>query len=593
MQMHHTYNPSTSKPGRLGRIIGIGYALGLLMTGGVMWALNGYDILSGAVAGGLFGLFSMTLGFTGFSIMTRNLKREEAKRKQLQDSFSKLNAELEFIIEDRTRDLEVVVQRLKSTNRSACIGYWSYELANQKLIWSDIAREIHEVAEGFEPDSESAMAFYKGDAERQTVLEAVDDVVGSGGSSELEFEIVTAKGNLKWVHVIVFAEYDGKGNCVSVLGTIQDINTRKLAEIKLHQDQVFLQQVIDAIPVNVYVKDLNSRKVLINDKELKMMGVAHKSEVIGKTDYELFPQSSAYKSQVEDQQVFKTGLPFHSEETRMDLKDGRTEWFISSKTPHKDHSGNIVGLIGVSVNITERKKLEENLKKYAILEARALEMEQLAYIASHDLKEPLLTVGAYIREYFEVYGNQQDEEALHFQQIIERGMDRMQKMIDGLLNYSRTSVKEDLQAVALDELLREVREDLADLMVRSNAVVEVAEALPVVRCYPEKLKALFLNLVTNAIKYQDKPIPVIRITMADKPHYWLFCVEDNGIGISEKYYDQIFAMFKRLHSRHEYEGTGIGLAQCQKLVEIHSGKIWVESELTKGSKFYFTIPKDL
>lgn len=361
---------------------------------------------------------------------------------------------------------------------------------------------------------------------------------------------------------------------------------------ELTQEREFLQQVIDTLPVNVYVKDLESRKILVNSEEMRLMGFTDKSQVIGKNDFDLFPEESAKISRKEDLEVFQNAKAFHSSETNMKLADGRNEWFITSKIPIRDEKGKVSGLIGVSVNITDRKKLEEKLQSYAVLEAKTQEMEQLTYITSHDLKEPLLTIKAYISELFADYGDDLGEDAKYFQRVIEKGVLRMQKLVDGLLEYSRTSARENLQKLNVEELINEICEDLEMVIDETRAKVTVFD-LPSILCYPDKLKSLFQNLISNAMKYQDKNDPEVRISCLDKGAYWQFKVSDNGIGIEPRDYKKIFSMFKRLHSKNEYEGTGIGLAQCQKIVEIHNGKIWVESEKARGSHFYFTISKDL
>ena len=541
----------------------------------------------------LMGVLILVISLIGVSLIAFQLYHEENIRSNLENKLKQINAQLESKVEKRTRELKETVNFLNRTNESAKIGFWTLDIKTKDVSWSEVTRSIHEVDSSFVPDYSTGVQFYKDERDRQVITNAVTKAVNDGVPWDLELEIVTAKGNVKWVRTIGFAEHDQDGNCLKIAGTFQDIHERKMAEIILKEERQFLQLVIDTIPVNVYAKDLDSRKTLVNKQELDLMGVTSMEDVLGKSDFDLYPEKSASISRAEDLKVFETGESFESAETSIEFPDGRQEWFITSKIPFRDHQNVVKGLIGVSVNITERKKLERKLQNYAILEAKAKEMEQLAYIASHDLKEPLLTVNAYISELFADYGDQLDGEAKYFQGIIEKGIGRMQQLVDGLLDYSRASAKEDLKEINVEELLDDVRDDLSQIIESSDAKIEVDLELGKIKGYPSKLRSLFQNLLSNGIKYRKDKAPLIRISGKKEDNNWLFCVADNGIGIDPMYFDQIFSMFKRLHSRHEYEGTGIGLAQCQKIVEIHNGKIWVESVKGRGSNFYFTIAKDL
>ncbi len=559
--------------------------------GVVRLARAGLVSLEGSIT--LTGVLILVVSLIGVTLIAFQLFREEEVRTSLEHKLKRINTELETQVEKRTKELKETVDLLNRTNDSAKIGYWTLDVNTHEVSWSAVTRTIHEVDSSFVPDYSTGVQFYKSEKDKQDITNAVTKAANQGVSWDLELEIITAQGNVKWVRTIGFAEHDSAGNCVKIAGTFQDIHERKMAEIKLSEERQFLQLAIDTIPVNVYAKDLESRKTLVNKQELELLGVSNVEDVLGKNDFDLYPEESAKISRAEDLKVFETGESYESEETSIQFSDGRQEWFITSKIPFKDFQGVVKGLIGVSVNITERKKLEYKLQNYAILEAKAKEMEQLAYIASHDLKEPLLTVKAYISELFADFGHQLDGEARYFQKTIEKGIDRMQTLVDGLLDYSRASAREELKVINVRELLGEVCESLSQTIEASGAIIQKDFELPDIKCYPIKLRSLFQNLISNGIKYQDEQTPKIQVSAEQFDEYWQFCIADNGIGIESQYYDQIFSMFKRLHSRHEYEGTGIGLAQCQKIVEFHNGKIWVESVKGKGSNFYFTIAKDL
>jgi light-regulated signal transduction histidine kinase (bacteriophytochrome) len=258
-------------------------------------------------------------------------------------------------------------------------------------------------------------------------------------------------------------------------------------------------------------------------------------------------------------------------------------------SPIKNKNGKIAGVSKILRDITKNKEQEENLRKYAILESKSKEMEQFAYIASHDLREPLLTIKNYMKLFLKNFGDALDDESKQYIESIVRASNRMDTLIRDLLDYSRLSQLKELKEVDTNILVKEIESDLAFLISSNNAVI-TTEKLPVVKAYPTELKILFQNLIANAIKFRKKDIPPkIHISSSKTGSVWGFEIKDNGIGIAEEDQEKVFHMFKRLHSRQEYEGTGIGLAYCKKIVELHNGNIYIESQPGAGSSFKFTI----
>jgi light-regulated signal transduction histidine kinase (bacteriophytochrome) len=219
------------------------------------------------------------------------------------------------------------------------------------------------------------------------------------------------------------------------------------------------------------------------------------------------------------------------------------------------------------------------------------EIEQFAYIASHDLQEPLRTISNYTGLFQKRFKGKLGEEADKHLDFIAGATRRMQSLIRDLLDYSRIEVEKNKIAVNCDLLIADILSDMTLLITESKAQIS-ATHLPVISGYLSGLKSLFQNLITNAIKFRKKNAsPIITITAEVKSNEWAFAIKDDGIGIDKLFYNKLFVIFQRLHNKDEYSGTGIGLAQCKKIVDLHGGRIWVESELEKGSTFYFTIPK--
>jgi light-regulated signal transduction histidine kinase (bacteriophytochrome) len=229
-------------------------------------------------------------------------------------------------------------------------------------------------------------------------------------------------------------------------------------------------------------------------------------------------------------------------------------------------------------------------KRTRQLEARNRELEQFVYIASHDLQEPLRTVNSLTEHLASNYTGNFDENGQKSMRYITQSAARMSNLIKALLDYSRIGKNLEMSPVNSRAVLDDVRADLAAEIEEARADIRVG-ALPTVTANRTELRLLFQNLVNNAIKFRRPDAdPVINIGSRHHDGEWEFHVSDNGMGISANHHEKIFAIFQRLNNRSEYPGTGIGLAHCKKIVEMHGGRIWVSSEPGRGSTFYFTIP---
>ncbi|WP_299151086.1 YfiR/HmsC family protein [uncultured Dokdonia sp.] len=256
-------------------------------------------------------------------------------------------------------------------------------------------------------------------------------------------------------------------------------------------------------------------------------------------------------------------------------------------------------------NYRTKKKLIEQLtlQNTTILEQKEElsqkneDLEQFAYIASHDLQEPLNTISSFIGLIRGDYGEQFDEVGLQSLEFIEEASDRMAKLINMLLEYSRIGKTRVFTQVDTHKVLQDLEKDITSLVTRTGGTINYTQ-LPVVSGSEVELRLLFQNLITNALKFcpEDRRpilnISTTKVSNVDNPSQgmWQFSFSDNGIGIHQAHQDRIFSIFQRLHTNDEYEGTGIGLAHCKKIVSIHKGSIWLDSELGKGTTFYFTIP---
>jgi PAS domain S-box-containing protein len=253
------------------------------------------------------------------------------------------------------------------------------------------------------------------------------------------------------------------------------------------------------------------------------------------------------------------------------------------------------GRIDHYIDITELKRLENSLREESEnLERSNEKLEEFSHVVSHDLKEPLRTVETFSGFLLEDYEDRLDEEGVEYLHTLRRTSARMRQLINDLLSLSSIHMDtKSFERINTQRLLDEIREDLDARLKGVN--LQVADGLPPVKGSTVRIRELFSNLITNAIKYNDKALPMVRIgwQMQEPSANGMatFYVEDNGIGIESRYQQRIFGIFQKLHPREDYEGTGAGLAICKRIVEEHGGKIWVNSEVGRGSTFFFTIPR--
>jgi PAS domain S-box-containing protein len=257
-----------------------------------------------------------------------------------------------------------------------------------------------------------------------------------------------------------------------------------------------------------------------------------------------------------------------------------------------DEAGKALKMVGTVQDITDRKKAEDELKAtLKDLKRSNTELEQFAYIASHDLQEPLRMVASFTQLLQNRYQDKLDEDANDFINFAVDGATRMQNLINDLLIFSRVGTRGNpFKKIDMGAVLEGVIATFRQLIKETNATLTY-NSLPMIFADGSQMIELLQNLISNAIKFRTEEPPRIHVSGEVKADKWIFSVIDNGIGIDSQYFDRIFIIFQRLHKKDEFGGTGIGLAICKKIVERHGGKIWVESELGKGSTFYFSIPK--
>tara|TARA_R110002020_G_scaffold387546_1_gene598322 strand:+ start:130920 stop:132884 length:1965 start_codon:yes stop_codon:yes gene_type:complete len=327
----------------------------------------------------------------------------------------------------------------------------------------------------------------------------------------------------------------------------------------------------------------------VNDKLCEKSQYS-KEEIIGKT-HNIF--NSGYHTADFFKTLWDTVLKgeIWIGEINNKTRNGDLMWLRTTIVPFANESGKVYKFLTIRQDITLEKEAEGILKEYVNkLEHQNQELDQYNYITSHDLQEPLRTISSFVELLETEYSSQFDDQARLYFDFISQASCRMRNLINSLLEYSRIGGNRELAPVDCNLLVSQISNDLNKIIKENDATI-LYKNLPVVNGYETELRLLIQNLIHNAIKFRKKEIaPIIEISAHEEPEKWVFSVKDNGIGIADKYLKKIFIIFQRLHDRDTFEGTGIGLAHCKKVVRLHGGQIWAESQPGEGSTFFFTIP---
>ena len=400
-------------------------------------------------------------------------------------------------------------------------------------------------------------------------------------------------GGEAWVEVHDARVCNATGEATGMRTLLLDISKRKRAEEELRASEARLRLLAHALRCAdecISITDTEDRFLYVNEAFFRTYGY-REQELIGQ--HVAILRSARTSAEAQNEILPATLAGSWRGELWNRSKEGREFPISLSASPIYDEDGRKVALVGVARDITESKRMEEAIRTRSEKLARSNEeLERFAYVASHDLQEPLRMVASFTQLLSKRYSGKLDETADRYIDYAVDGAKRMQQLIADLLAYSRVNNKEiELRQADSEALMVAAVQNLRVTIQESGASVDW-DQLPEVWVDQTQFIQLFQNLVGNAIKFRQKETaPQIHVSAEDTGAEWLFSVKDNGIGIDPRQADRVFQIFQRLHTRAEYPGTGIGLAVCQKVVERHGGKIWVESEPGAGSTFRFTIPK--
>lgn len=355
---------------------------------------------------------------------------------------------------------------------------------------------------------------------------------------------------------------------------------------KIEQERNRLLAMFDGIEESIYVADPETYELLHVNKAFKQNWG---KDAIGEKCYKVLQGRDTPCPFCTNDKIFGENLGKTYKWEFKNEVNGR--WYRCTDKAIKWTDGRMVRF-ELASDITNRKRAEEKLMQLnQKLEQSNKELEQFAYVASHDLQEPLRMISSFTKLFERRYKDLVDQDGREFIEYIVEGAERMQNLIEELLKFSRIQTRgKPFEKIDIASVIEQVKKNLQMYIEESDASL-IYDNLPRIKCDKSQMILLFQNLIQNAIKFRSDKSPEIKIDAEENENYWKFKVEDNGIGIKEEYLNKIFRIFQRLHSRKEYQGTGTGLALCKRIVERHGGKIWVESKPDQGSQFYFTITK--
>lgn len=363
---------------------------------------------------------------------------------------------------------------------------------------------------------------------------------------------------------------------------LRDITERKRAEQAALESEARYHHVLDAMMEGCQIIDFDWRYVYVNDV-VALQGRHTRAELINHTMMEVYPGIETTDLFEALRQCMEQRTPRRME-NQFYFEDGNVGWFELSIQPARE------GIFILSTDITERKRAEESLLRTTEdLRRSNRELEQFAYVSSHDLQEPLRMVSSYVQLLAKRYKGRLDPDADDFIGFAVEGATRMQQLINDLLTYSRVGTQG--KPFALTDLEMALESALSNLQIaiKESSAMVTHDPLPILMADHIQMVQLFQNLIGNAIKFRANDQPRVHVRVQQVDSGWQFSVIDNGIGIDPQFNERIFVIFQRLHTRAEYQGTGIGLAICKKIVERHGGNIWVEPAPDQGSVFHFTM----
>lgn len=522
-------------------------------------------------------------------ILQRALKREKSARKAAEKILEKKAAELYKTnkkLSETNAYLEASLTKtdsqLQGVFENIVDAYIIIDIFGNILKVNDAAVELF----GFSDTKESLNLIKIVDpSEYEKVKKAFQLLVSEGSITNFKVKIITQQDEVKLIQVNASVIYDN-GVAVAAQGIARDITLEDKYRKSIVTEKEKYYNIISNMNLGLIELDINDKILMVNQSTVNMTGYS-RDELIGVKGKDFLPieeDRGKIEAKVKARKKGKTD----SYEIRVRNKEGEVRYWLISGAPNYDINGKLSGSIGINLDITDIKNLEHQKEKLLKeLEKNNDELQEYAHIVSHDLKSPLRSIYALVSWLKEDNIGKFDEVSLQNIAHIEATLEKMEQLITDILNYSSIGVAPNEKEKFSSDIL--IKDLIKMLYVPEHVSIQVNTNLPEIRGYKTKIQQLFQNLISNAVKFIDKGKGLVEIDVVDLNTYYKFSIKDNGMGIDKKYHDKIFKIFHSLNkSKHS---TGIGLSIVKKIIDLHEGNIWLESEPNVGTTFFFTIKK--
>jgi PAS domain S-box-containing protein len=533
----------------------------------------------------------VSTGVRIFRIRVRQLRKHKA---ELEEQVKKRTIELRAANEELQEEIlerkkvEEEIRELKDLNEGII----------QSMTEGIIVENENEIVTFINPATERFLGYSSKEllgchwktfipADQFLIIEEANNFRRQGKASRYEVELQRKDGSRIQVLISGSPTFEN-GNFSGTVAVFTDITELKQVKEEIEKRQRYLESVLHDAPDAIVTVDASHRITEWNPGAERVFGYK-RSEVIGKNIDDIVTKPDVLEGARVLTQKTLSGEKVLPHEVVRYRRDKTPVNVIVAGSPIKI-GNDLHGVVAVYTDITERKKAEKKIEEFLKeLERSNTELEEFAYIVSHDLKAPLRAINQLAGWISEDYSHTLDDEGREHIKLLITRVKRMDNLIDGILQYSRVGrIREKKEKIDLNKAVQEIIENIAP---PDSIRVTARKKLPVILAERVRIQQVFQNLIGNAVKYMDKPKGEIEVSCADDGDFWRFSVSDNGPGIDEKYYEKIFQIFQTLESRDKRESTGVGLSVVKKIVELYGGRVWVESEVSKGSTFFFTLPK--